>query len=175
MSETQADILEWARATFGSADILRIAARCGLELAELLQKVASGDADGGDDKFGQAIVDECADIAVMTCQMAELRGVDMEREASLTEHDGVKWPLALAGRVVSNFGLCFTMLQWRDRRPLPAERLHYGRVWSELEALCALYSTGESLLDARTRKMKINRVRKWHTSADGRSQHVPGT
>lgn len=99
MSETQATITAWGRETFGTCSALEICARMGMELAELMEVLASGTEDrtlsmqltilrqvtrhlnGTVNRLVQAgedlacadvprAVEECADIDIMLVQVA---------------------------------------------------------------------------------------------------------
>lgn len=162
--ETQASILAWARETFGHNEPKIIASRCALEVAELLHRIVYGAPP-------EKIIDECADVAVMISQVAELREIDAALEAAMMGPTTMPDPIILAGEVTAKFGTIFQLLRWPNTTP--RERTIYGELWKCLEGIVELVGGPTlTLVEARDNKMKVNRGRKWHTAADGRSQHV---
>ncbi|MGJ3264288.1 MAG: nucleotide pyrophosphohydrolase [Salinarimonas sp.] len=67
--ETSRSIAAWAHETFGPAEEAALVARAWLELEELRESLASGDA--------QAVLSEAADVAILLHRLASLRAGDL--------------------------------------------------------------------------------------------------
>lgn len=83
--ETSRTIADWAQATFGTAAPEALLERAALELAELSESLASGEAD--------AIVAEAADVVILLHRLAHLQGHDLAEavDAKMSRNRARTW------------------------------------------------------------------------------------
>lgn len=96
MTETQQTISTWARKTFGDARVGTLVARCNEEMAELI--AAAMTISVSDETFSK-IAEECADVYIVLCQVAESVGVDLDEQVDrkMAKNRVRKWKVGPGG------------------------------------------------------------------------------
>lgn len=93
MTETQGTIVHWAHATFGApTQLATVYERCADEFIELEEEVY-----GNRDK--DKIANECADVFIVLCQVAEFVGADLQEAINrkMEKNRNRKWAITGEG------------------------------------------------------------------------------
>lgn len=146
--ESQDSIVRWATETFGGGDSdFLLCGRAVTELGELMGAIAQGDRT--------AIASEAADVAIVTCRLADRYGVTFfpRRGVEPLGHEGECTASAAAGMLDAFSGLA----HWIANPNLLATFLKHTSEDLHRVALLGDFDLHAAIND----KMAINRMRKW--------------
>ena len=163
-TETPMSIYLWGEETFGVRSSAQIAARTSLEVVELVMAVLNEHAH-------EKQVEELADVAVMSWQLAVAHSVDARPVPSVSfvnayDDTPLAYTLALS-RSFSTYVERLVCQRVTGKGSEPAEWLK--KTLMVLEAIAQLLNVDlPSIVDA---KMEINRARVWAKLDNGHFQH----